>query len=242
MPQTADAATDTVKALVLDSDPARMSAVSEAIKNCGFVVENATDAKSASHWLQSEHFDAVFCHENLNGGSSLDVLKLAQKEHPEMSLIFMADNPQAAGISEAQKLGADIFATPGDFSVLYPKLSSIQTKVAARAKTQRMTAHPVQLPELEDSAPRGERANVDMIMDVPVTINAVLGNTSVLISDLLQFGPGSVVELNKRAGEPVDLFVNDKLIAVGEVVVVNDTFGVRITEVVDARQRIKSLA
>jgi len=241
MSQVADAATDTMKALVLDSDPARLSAVSDAIRNCGFSVENATDVKAATHWLQSEHFDVVLSHETLTSGSGVELLKLAQKEHPEMSLVLMTDNAQTPGASDAQRFGADVFSTPGDFSSLYPKLAAIQSKAAAK-KGQRMTAHPVQLPELQGGAPRGERANVDMIMDVPVTINAVLGNTSVLIADLLQLGPGSVVELNKRAGEPVDLFVNDKLVAVGEVVVVNDTFGIRITEVVDAKQRIQSLA
>lgn len=242
MTQAIDTATETVKALVLDSDPARLSAVSDAIRNCGYSVEVATDLNAANHWLKGEHFDAVLCHEKLNGGSGLDVLKAALKEHPNMSLIYMAENAQSPGVSEAQNLGAEIFSTPGDFSSLYPKLAAIQTKVAKRAKSQRMTAHPVQLPELQASATRGERANVDMIMDVPVTINAVLGNTSVLIADLLQLGPGSVVELNKRAGEPVDLYVNDKLVAMGDVVVVNDTFGIRITEVVDAKQRIQSLA
>lgn len=238
MSQVAEAETDTVKALVLDGDPARLSTIADAIKNCGFAIESATDAKAAQHWLQSEHFDVVLCHEALG----LDVLRNAQKEHPEIALVLMTDSAATPGAADAQRMGADVFSTPGDFSSLYPKLAAIQKKAAAKAKNTRMVAHPVQLPELQGSAPRGERANVDMIMDVPVMINAVLGNTSVLIADLLQLGPGSVVELNKRAGEPVDLYVNDKLIAVGEVVVVNDTFGIRITEVVDAKQRLQSLA
>jgi len=233
---------DPCKALVLDNDPIRMSAVADVLKNCGFTVESAMDTKSANHWLSAEQFDAVLCHETINGGSGLDVLKMIVKEHPDISFVLMADSPQSPSLLEAQKLGADIFSTPGDYATLFPKLAAIQSKAGSRSRSQRMTAHPVQLPELQAGSSRVERANVDMIMDVPVTINAVLGNTSVLISDLLQLGPGSVVELNKRAGEPVDLFVNDKLIAVGEVVVVNETFGIRITEVIDAKQRLQALA
>ncbi len=104
-----------------------------------------------------------------------------------------------------------------------------------------MAVHPVQLPELQPGSHKDEPNNVDMILDVPVSVNAILGNTTMRISELLQLGPGSVVELDKRAGEPVDLYVNDKLVALGEVVVVNETFGVRITEVIDPRQRLSAL-
>ncbi len=114
----------------------------------------------------------------------------------------------------------------------------MQTPKKTPSKT---TVHPVELPELQPGGGGGEPSNLDMILDVPVSVNAVLGTTTMVISDLLSIGPGSIVELNKRAGEPVDILVNDKLIAVGEVVVVNDTFGVRITEVIDAKQRVQAL-
>jgi flagellar motor switch protein FliN/FliY len=153
----------------------------------------------------------------------------------------MADSPDAPGVIEALKLGAaDSFTTPNDYKPLFPKLAALQA--AHKAPEQpKMPVRPVELPPLNPGTQHGEPANVDMIMDVPVAINAVLGNTTMRIAELLQLGPGSVVELDKRAGEPVDLYVNDKLLALGEVVVVNETFAVRITEVIDPKQRVQAL-
>lgn len=232
-----------LKALVVDSDPASSASLGDALKNCGYTVINADEVNAAMALLDVDHFEVVLCQETVNGGSSLDILKLLQKRHPDTPFIIMTDNAQSPGVAEAMQLGAaEVFATPGDYTDLYPKLAAFQAKAAAKSKaSSKMTVHPVQLPEIQATGQQHERANVEMILDVPVTVNAVLGSTTLLISDLLQLGPGGVVELNKRAGEPVDLYVNDKLIAMGEVVVVNETFGVRITEVIDPKQRVQAL-
>lgn len=84
--------------------------------------------------------------------------------------------------------------------------------------------------------------DLDMIMDLPLEIVVELGRTKMLINDLLQIGQGSVIELNKAVGEPLDILVNGKLIARGEVVVVKERFGVRITEILSTIERIKQLA
>jgi len=83
--------------------------------------------------------------------------------------------------------------------------------------------------------------NVDLIMDLPLQVVVELGRTKMLINDLLQIGQGSVIELNKQVGEALDVLVNGKLVARGEVVVVKDKFGVRITEVLSTIERIKQL-
>lgn len=83
--------------------------------------------------------------------------------------------------------------------------------------------------------------NLDVILDVPVTLSLVVGRARIPIRNLLQLNQGSVVELERPAGEPMDVFVNDTLIAQGEVVVVNDRFGVRLTDVVSPAERIKRL-
>jgi flagellar motor switch protein FliN/FliY len=70
-----------------------------------------------------------------------------------------------------------------------------------------------------------------MILDVPLKVSVELGRTKMLVNDLLQLGQGSVIELDKIAGEPMEILVNDKLVAMGEVVVVNERFGVRLTDV-----------
>ncbi len=83
--------------------------------------------------------------------------------------------------------------------------------------------------------------NIDMLMDVTLPVSIELGRTSLKIEDILSLGPGSVVELDKLAGEPVDVLVNDRLLAKGEVVVIDENFGVRITSMISPQDRIKSL-
>ena len=83
--------------------------------------------------------------------------------------------------------------------------------------------------------------SLDVILDVPVTLSLEVGRTRMPIRNLLQLNQGSVVELERGAGEPLDVFVNGTLIAHGEVVVVNDRFGVRLTDVVSPSERIRRL-
>ena len=84
--------------------------------------------------------------------------------------------------------------------------------------------------------------DLDFILDIPLEVSVELGRTKMLINDLLQVGQGSVIELNKLAGEPLEILVNRKLVARGEVVVVNEKFGVRLTDVISPMERIKQLA
>ncbi len=83
--------------------------------------------------------------------------------------------------------------------------------------------------------------NVDVILDVPVTLSMEVGRTRIPIRNLLQLNQGSVVELERQAGEPLDVFINGTLIAHGEVVVVNDKFGIRLTDVISPSERIRKL-
>jgi flagellar motor switch protein FliN/FliY len=86
-----------------------------------------------------------------------------------------------------------------------------------------------------------EGKNLDLILDIPLTVTVELGRSKMLINDLLQLGQGSVIELTKLVGEPLEVLVNDKLVARGEVVVVNDKFGVRLTDIVSPMERVQSL-
>ncbi len=87
-----------------------------------------------------------------------------------------------------------------------------------------------------------EEVNLDVILDVPVVISMEIGRTNISIRNLLQLNQGSVVELERFAGEALDVLVNGMLIAHGEVVVINDKFGIRLTDVVSPSERIKRLA
>ena len=95
--------------------------------------------------------------------------------------------------------------------------------------------------ETAGGAASGAR-NLDLILDIPLTVTVELGRSRMLINDLLQLSQGSVIELTKLIGEPLEVLVNQKLVARGEVVVINEKFGVRLTDIVSPMERVQSLA
>ena len=95
--------------------------------------------------------------------------------------------------------------------------------------------------ELDSAGADSGTANLDFLLDLPLGVTVELGRTSMIIDKMLQLGQGSVIELEKAAGEPVEIFVNQKLLGKGEVIVVNDRFGVRITEIISQADRIKNM-
>jgi len=99
----------------------------------------------------------------------------------------------------------------------------------------------VQFAELKPAGAPAADSNIELIMDVPLQVTVELGRTRKLIREILELGPGSIVELDKLAGEPVDVLVNGKLIAKGEVVVIDENFGVRVTEIVSKLERASNL-
>ena len=94
----------------------------------------------------------------------------------------------------------------------------------------------------ESAVKGGETKSLDLILDIPLTVSVELGRSKMLINDLLQLGQGSVIELTKLVGEPLEVLVNQKLVARGEVVVVNEKFGVRLTDIVSPMERVQSLS
>ena len=93
----------------------------------------------------------------------------------------------------------------------------------------------------DDSLKKLKVQNLDFIFDIPLKVTVELGRSSMVIKELLQLGQGSVLELDKLAGEPLEILVNGKLIARGEVVVVNEKFGVKLTDIVSPIERIETL-
>ena len=86
-----------------------------------------------------------------------------------------------------------------------------------------------------------DKKNLDFILDIPLQVTVELGRTKLLVKDILQLKQGSVVELTKLAGEPLDIFVNSKLVARGEAVVVNEKFGVRLVDIVTPNERVEKI-
>lgn len=107
-----------------------------------------------------------------------------------------------------------------------------------------MSEQEVQQPDFEDLKDDKNEAvsrDIDFLLDIPVEITVQLGTAKMLIKELLQLGQGSVVELDKLAGEPMEILANSRLIARGEVVVVNEKFGVRLTDIISPSERLTQL-
>jgi len=105
-----------------------------------------------------------------------------------------------------------------------------------------VAATPASFPPVTNTAVAEQTKNIDFILDIPMKVSIYVGSTKMAIRDLLQLAQGSVIELDKLAGEPMEVMVNNKLVAKGEVVVVNEKFGIRLTDVVSAAERVKQLA
>lgn len=141
------------------------------------------------------------------------------------------------GMSDDEALAAEWAAALASDEQESVKREKEQSALAAQAKV-------AEFKDLTDEAkaPRQDtRRELDFILDIPLDVSAELGRTRLLINELLQLGQGSVVELNKLAGEPLEVYVNGKMVARGEAVVINEKFGIRLTDIISPIERVKQL-
>jgi flagellar motor switch protein FliN/FliY len=109
------------------------------------------------------------------------------------------------------------------------------------AEEEQIQETPSPAPEPEEISSPDDQSRMDLILDIPMQLTVELGRTHMLIQDLLQLANGSVIELSKNAGEPLEILVNNKLIAKGEVVKVNGNFGIRISEILSPAERVEQM-
>lgn len=98
----------------------------------------------------------------------------------------------------------------------------------------------------ETASANGESCNngkcdLDIILDIPLNVTVELGKVKMPVNELLQLGQGSIIELSKQVGEPLDIYVNNKLVAKGEVVILDEKFGIRVADIINPAERVKSL-
>lgn len=149
-----------------------------------------------------------------------------------------ADSGSAQAGSDDEALAAEWAAALAADEQENVKKEKEQTALASQAKVAEFK----DLTE-ESKTPRQDsnRRELDFILDIPLDVSAELGRTRLLINELLQLGQGSVVELNKLAGEPLEVYVNGKMVARGEAVVINEKFGIRLTDIISPMERVKQL-
>lgn len=152
-------------------------------------------------------------------------------------------NTDAAGAADAAAAAEDEVsmddwaAAMAEQEVVDAAMQTESTDAAAEAVPASNLFQDIGAPEGSPGVPQ----NLDMILDIPVQMTVELGRTKIAIRNLLQLAQGSVVELDGQAGEPMDVLVNGCLIAQGEVVVVNDKFGIRLTDIITPAERIRRL-
>ena len=156
----------------------------------------------------------------------------------------------AAGDAPDEPTGAEAAAGAGEAEVASGTPEGVGPEAfdgsAARAlepeAEAQAEAQPVEFGQLEAPGGSDGGANIDLLMDVKLPVTVELGRNNVQVKDILDFSPGSIVELNRLASEPVDILVNGVLVARGEVVVIEEHFGVRLTSLISPQERIRSLA
>ncbi|BDQ34624.1 flagellar motor switch protein FliN [Pseudodesulfovibrio portus] len=150
-------------------------------------------------------------------------------------------DPSEAGSAD---LGQDDEALADEWAAALAETEQDELKHEKEQEFLSTQTHDYDLPDMgaeAKSGGSGGKRDLDFILDIPLEVSAELGRTKLLINELLQLGQGSVVELNKLAGEPLEIYVNGKLVARGEAVVINEKFGIRLTDIISPIERVKQL-
>ena len=149
-------------------------------------------------------------------------------------------DPADAGSAD---VGGDDEALADEWAAALAESEQAEVKHEKEQAFLSTQTHDYELKDMGEDAkasPGGKR-DLDFILDIPLDVSAELGRAKLLINELLQLGQGSVVELNKLAGEPLEIYVNGKLVARGEAVVINEKFGIRLTDIISPIERVKQL-
>lgn len=170
---------------------------------------------------------------NVEGLIQSQIMQIFTKETVnEISTLLMGDTMVTSSIEQSpHSLGEQ------EYIEEIPSIEKAEEVSTEKISVQKPAFPPLTKPSEERKAPR----NLDLIMDVPLELSVVLGKTRKTIKEVLSFGNGSIIELNKLTDEPLEIYVNGKLIAQGEVVVINENFGIRITNILSKEQRVKNL-
>lgn len=177
----------------------------------------------------------------MNGTSTKETKKEVKKEQPKVAApSYMEEPMRMPQMDQQQGYAASGQPQMQGFDPMIMQ-QMMQQMMQNMQPNQQVNVQPAQFMNFGANKMREMHSNIDMIMDVPLQVTVELGRTKMLIKEILDLGPGSIVELDKLAGEPVDILVNNKLIAKGEVVVIDESFGVRITDIISKMERINKV-
>lgn len=161
----------------------------------------------------------------------------AARTNEELDGASTLDDQWGAALSEQTEQEEKTAAQPAQSTPPAQAPAAGQPKVAS---VKKLDSRPASFNPLTDEN-EGVIGNMNMVLDIPITVSVEIGRTRMMVKELLQLGQGTVVELDKLAGEPMEILVNGRLIARGEAVVVNEKFGIKLTDIVSPSERINKL-
>lgn len=176
--------------------------------------------------------------------SSMSVVEQEEVSQPEPPPKQVTEQPKPQNtqtVKQTPRVQEQRQSTPQRTESPAQYVNASPPPAAVREEPRVVNVQPIQYQTFDNNQLSAEKESIDLIMDVPLEITVELGRTKKLIKDILEFGPGTILELDKLAGEPVDILVNGKFIAKGEVVVIDESFGVRITDIVSASKRLNKI-
>ncbi len=165
----------------------------------------------------------------------------AEKEMMEAMAQEASGQSEAPFDAEKEMMEAMAQEASGQSEAPFDAEKEMMEAMAQDVATKTESPLPTLTPPTASGPSSSQDGNLERLLDIPLVLSAQLGNTRMLIKDLLQLGPGSIVELDKLAGEPLEVLVNERLVARGEVVMVNEKFGIRLTDVISATERVNKL-
>lgn len=171
-------------------------------------------------------------------------LGITPEELAQIANTVVTDDQSVPGSLDLNTLSSPLVPNATPIPETAPQPAAPQPAAPPPPKQNQIehTAHPANFAPLSPGSNGSPPNNLDLLLGVSLRVTVELGRTEMSIEEVLKMGPGSVIELEKLAGEPVDVLVNDHLIARGEVVVIDDRFGVRITDVIPPAQRLTNVA
>lgn len=195
---------------------------------------------------ENENIVQVSFRLNIDNLVDSTIMQILPMETAKKIVAIMMGNEEPANEPASEKSAASTKQTTSpvydESSYTAPREVYKETVVERRTLEPEVEVHKASFQSLKETSTTTVPKNIDLILDVPLEISVVLGRTKKSIKDILNLGTGSLIELDKLAEEPVEILVNGKIVAYGEVMVVDENFGVRITSIVSNAERVKSLS
>mgnify|MGYP001093014442 CR=1 FL=1 len=243
----------TLNLLVVDDEAPMREVLKLSLESSGHRVITAPDGQAALEILKSSPVDLVLTDLRMPGLSGTELIRAIKQRFPETGVLMITGYATLESALEAMRLGAlDVLQKPVNLNELADKIAKFAVSLPQHApgppveNARRQPGRPIEFHPIKNTslapAQGAHGPGRHKLRDMRVTASVELGRTSLQISELLKLAAGSVVALDKRPGEPAELMINQRRVALGQVVATDGALALRVTDVADAQERIQSVA